>query len=104
MCAPMFFAAICMIALMTWVDHESPFFYISHGQKDLALKTIKMYYRVEDPEIVYQYLKRTKDVEKSTVTLQTAFTSPQYRKASWILMGILFCIIINGELFFDSLA
>lgn len=100
----MFFAAICMLALFTWVDHESPFFYISHGQKDLALETIRKYYRVEDPEIVFQYLKRTKNVEKSTVTILKAFTSPQYRKASWILIGILFCVIINGELFFDSLA
>ena len=31
MCAPIFFAAICIIALFTWVNHESPFFYMSHG-------------------------------------------------------------------------
>jgi len=41
---PIFFGVIAIIALFTWLNHESPFFYITHGQKDLAMKTISKYY------------------------------------------------------------
>lgn len=103
MCMPLVFGAIALIGLFTWLDHESPFFYMTHGQKDLAMKTISKYYSAEDPEIIYQELKKTKDGEKSTITLRAAFTSPKYKKASWILMGTLFFSCMNGMLFFDPL-
>ena len=49
MCAPIFFGLIAVIALFTWVDMESPYFYLSNGEKDLALKTISRYYITNDP-------------------------------------------------------
>ena len=75
-CFPLLFGIVAVIALFTWVNHESPYYYIVNGQKDLALKTISKYYNVADPETVYQELKLTKNVEKSTTTIRASFTSP----------------------------
>lgn len=94
-CIPMVFGGISMIALFTWVDHESPIYYISTGQKDLALKTLSKYY-YGCPELAFQELSRSTDIDKSNVTLSVAFTSPKYRRASLIVLGTLFFLCLNG--------
>ena len=76
MCAPIFFGLIAVIALFTWVDMESPYFYLSNGEKDLALKTNSRYYITDDPEKVFEELKRTKNKDKTKVSLRDSFKSP----------------------------
>ena len=76
MCAPIFFGLIAVIALFTWVDLESPYFYLSNGEKNLALKTISRYYITKDPEIVFEELKRTKNKNKTKVSLWDSFKNP----------------------------
>ena len=99
----MAFGAISMVALFTWVDHESPIYYMSTGKKDLALKTLSKYYH-GCPELAFEELSRSTNMDKSNITLSVAFTSPKYRTASWIVLGTLLFLCLNGQLFIDPVA
>ena len=90
------FALSLLVLLNTTIWHETPKFYIIQGDRENAIKTIEKYTVDADAEEICDLIESQTSFKSTRMSLGQAFCSKKYRRSSWIAVGIVFFIFMNG--------
>ena len=91
------FAVFALLMSLFIIKHETPKFCIQNDDRDRAMEIIDIYSLNGDPDAICGKIEREMHRVKKTVTIGQAFCYDQdYRRSSWIAMGLVFFTFMQG--------
>lgn len=94
----MVLSTIVLFSFLCIFRHDSPKYYISIDDEEMARFAIRKFYDMErhSEDEIYEFLKASSVKDTSTTTLKQALTDPKYKMGSFVALVLIFFHEIVG--------
>lgn len=100
---PLFFVLFAFILIFFVIKHDTPKFNLSKGNDKGALESIKMcYHPSENHQEILDFMKKNCSFTTDSVSYKGAMCDKKYYVPTYLMIGMIFLIAMNGTMFFNT--